>query len=760
MSDKLSVEDIIEEYSSKKSSDDNEKKYTEETTKKFGVIKEEESEGQDVSFSPDDELSRDEALEAGLDKVSELMEIKREQGTLYKGSDVPPVNRATINDIDMALTGKIIPETAQIDLETEQVLDDDASYEEKSEHLEKKRRDKVEGFRLKTDSYEEKENSDDDIAALDDAGEEDNSDIRVEYDGFEDTPRIKAHISALCDSLGLRTAITAVCGAVSLFITCSNDLDMALVSVFDKGLSPSAFLFTNTLMGLIAIFVCYNVITGGIKSLFSGKPDCDSVAALGALFTTVLGVVTLFKADIVRETYYHVYICSGIMGLLFNSVGKLMIAKRTQENFRFVSSDNEKYAVSLVRNKDTASKLAPRTASGDPKLIAARKTDFVKGFMKNSYCPDIADKNAKRLAPVILLVGLVMGVLTFLFDKNTSDTQNKLLLAASVFTGTICITSPLSLMLAVNLPLYRMSLKATKESAVVLGFDAAREISSGDSIVTDAARLFPRGTVDLINLKVTSRTMIEECILMAASLSFAAGSVLQPTFYRMLKGKTEMLYPVESYIIEDGQGISGWIENKRVLLGTRELMEHHSIEGLPTIAKESEYAKDNTVLYLSISGIVSTLFVVKITADEDIKRVLADLEYDDVRVSVRAVDGFISASLICELFDLEDETINMVPFRFHKAYEARTGYKEKTEAGCLTSGHFTSVARLVTMSRNFMSVAANGMIFQYAALVLGAALTAGMFIFGNLSELSASVVCTYQAIMLIVTLVYQHLRRI
>ena len=121
---------------------------------------------------------------------------------------------------------------------------------------------------------------------------------------------------------------------------------------------------------------------------------------------------------------------------------------------------------------------------------------------------------------------------------------------------------------------------------------------------------------------------------------------------------------------------------------------------------------------------------------------------------------FISASLICELFDLEDETINMVPFRFHKAYEARTGYKEKTEAGCLTSGHFTSVARLVTMSRNFMSVAANGMIFQYAALVLGAALTAGMFIFGNLSELSASVVCTYQAIMLIVTIVYQHLRRI
>lgn len=69
-----------------------------------------------------------------------------------------------------------------------------------------------------------------------------------------------------------------------------------------------------------------------------------------------------------------------------------------------------------------------------------------------------------------------------------------------------------------------------------------------------------------------------------------------------------MLYPVESYIYEDGLGLSGWIENKRVLLGTRELMENHSIEGIPTLAKEKEYSKGNIVMYLSISGVVSTLF--------------------------------------------------------------------------------------------------------------------------------------------------------
>lgn len=66
----------------------------------------------------------------------------------------------------------------------------------------------------------------------------------------------------------------------------------------------------------------------------------------------------------------------------------------------------------------------------------------------------------------------------------------------------------------------------------------------------------------------------------------------------MLRGKTELLYPVESYIYEDGLGLSGWIENKRVLLGTRELMENHSIDGLPSEAKEKEYTNGNVAVYL------------------------------------------------------------------------------------------------------------------------------------------------------------------
>ncbi|MBR1752506.1 MAG: hypothetical protein IJ740_16835 [Ruminococcus sp.] len=708
------------------------------------------------------EHSTEEELEEGLDIVEAEMEIRREEGTLTDNGNVPPVNRATINDIEMHLTGKIIPDTAPIDLDEQSDADSDDEQKmlekiEKIESVEESRREKVEGFSLENDEEEEQEPP---ASFEEDDDDDDENEVDIEYLSFEDTSRIRQYITALKDNLNLRMIITTVCCAVSLFITMANDFGWSLVQIFDKKLSPSAFLFTNTLMGLIAIFVGYTVVTSGIRNLINKKPDCDSIAAVGLLVPTLLGIGTLFAPDIARENYFNVYICTGITGVVFNTLGKIIIAKRTEENFRFVSGDFEKYAVDLISSGGTAQKLAPGLDDPMPKVIAARQTDFVEGFMKNSYSTDIADKTARSISPLILAFSVLVGIAVFFLDKNASGGANKALMALSAFSGAICICSSLSFMLAVNLPLLRASQKATKNSAVILGYSSAEKLADTQCIVTDATRLFPRGSVDLVNLKITSRTSIEECILMAASISFAAGSVLQPTFFRMLKGKTEMLYPVESYMIEDEQGISGWIENKRVLLGTRELMENHSIEGMPTLAKEMEYAGDNIVLYLSISGIVSTLFVVKAAVNEEIRRSLEQLEYENIKISVKAVDGFINTEFISSLFGIDRSMIRMIPFRYHKDYEERTGYREKAEAGCLSSGQFTASALIAIMSRNLKSAAHNGMIFQYATLIVGALLTVGMLLFGSISELSATIVFIYQIVMMLASVAYQHFKSI
>lgn len=273
-------------------------------------------------------------------------------------------------------------------------------------------------------------------------------------------------------------------------------------------------------------------------------------------------------------------------------------------------------------------------------------------------------------------------------------------------------------------------------------------------------QLFPEGMVELVNLKPMSATIIEECILLAGSLACQAGSVLEPTFNKILKGKKGMLYPVESYIYEDGLGLSGWIENKRVLLGTRELMENHSIEGIPSVAKEKEYAKGNLVLYLSISGVVSSLFVIRVKGSANVSKWLKELEKQNVTVILRSVDSFISLKFLGEIFGVSSDLFKLMPFRDYKEYEKQTSYTPKKSASMLCSGRFQSLAMLITGAKRIQLLSLVGITIQMASAILGAIIALVMALLGSFSQLTSSVVLMYSLVWLCVTFIAQQMRKV
>ncbi len=679
--------------------------------------------------------------------IESLMKLKKERGTVRRNEDVSPVNRPNVKDIDMGLTGKIIPKTEEFDKAAD--IPENATYEEKAAILSQRRKKKIDSFRLKTDEGEASSDS-----------RSNGSSAQREFESFDEASEVLSDILQVKNNLVMRMCVLMFTGVFSLLITLANDFSLPLVKVFDKTMSPSAYLFTNTLMGLISIAVSYTVLSGGLKNLFKRRADCDSIAAIGILISVLSGIITLFEPSVVRENFYHVYTSAAILGLLFNTLGKLMIVKRTERNFRFAAGDYERYALVSVDNEDVAGKLTKGALNDFPELAAMRKTEFVKDFMKNSYSSDISDSFAKKAAPFILLAGLVVGLLSLIFEKGASGSTEKFFNLLAVMSGTVSMCSSLALMLVVNVPMGRAQKKFLQYSGVMLGYSSVEEFADTNSVLVDAEQLFPNGMVDFVNLKLLSSARIEDCILMAASLACQAGSVLKPTFYKMLRGKTEMLYPVESYIYEDGLGLSGWIENKRVLLGTRELMENHSIEGIPTKAKEKEYAKGNIVLYLSVSGVVTTLFVVRANASLSVTRWLQELEEEGIIAVVRTVDGFISVNFLSELFGVMPTSIKLLSFRFHKDFEKETEYVPKVSSSMLCSGHFPSFAMLITGAKRLKFISNLGIAVQMGAAVLGGVLSLIMTLLGAFSQITPSLVIGYNMAFVLLTLIIQHFKRI
>ena len=117
-------------------------------------------------------------------------------------------------------------------------------------------------------------------------------------------------------------------------------------------------------------------------------------------------------------------------------------------------------------------------------------------------------------------------------------------------------------------------------------------------------------------MKLFSNVNTDETLRAAASLAAYAGSVIGSVFSDVFENGDTRLYPVENYVYEDSLGLCGWIHSQRVLLGSRELMRAHNIEGLPSRAREAEMVGPNQeAVYLSVSGNLSAIFLVELRAD-------------------------------------------------------------------------------------------------------------------------------------------------
>lgn len=773
MADKFSIDDLLSEFSKKKNNTDTEENaaayeesYADDTADKIiedvePVISDVPDLGQSDEFdeaslqksyensqSVLDSMFDENANEAAR-RISELSQESGRDKKLGAASD-QPVKRTSVKDIRLGLTGKILPRTEEFDKD---IIPDDADYIKKSQALHEHRRKKVESFVL--------DPVDDDEPGTDEryGGRRKTVNGQKEFENFEEAPDILNDILHVKNNLFLRLCVLLFTGLSSLLITVANDLDLPVIRIFDRTVSPSSFLFVNTIMGLLALGVSYTVMTAGVRNMFARKPDNDSIAAVGIFVSVIAGIATLFNPDSIGDCFYHVYISAAIAGLIFNTLGKMMIVQRTEKNFRYIAGDFDRYAVGGV-DRDIATNFGKGAVPLNVNMTGMRKTEFVEDFMKNSYSSDISDDFAKRSAPIILIAGVITGLLSFVFEKRADTGVEKIYTALAAMSGTVTMCSSLSLMLAVNVPISKAANKFLQFSSVILGYSAVDDYSDTNSIIVDATQLFPKESVDLVNLKLLSTDSLEECILMSASLAYQSDSVLKNSFYKILKGKLDMLYPVESYIYEDGQGLSGWIDNKRVLLGTRRHMENHSIDGLPPISKESEYGRGNVILYLSISGVVSTMFVVRVTPSISVSKWMQALEREGIVTVVRSVDGFISERFLERLFDLEQGSLKVLPFRYHKEYENETGYTERMSSSMMCSGHFPAFAMLITGVKRIKSAAQLGIAIQVGSVALGAAICMISMVMGSFSQITPSLVVAYHVVFSVITMLMLETKKI
>lgn len=606
--------------------------------------------------------------------------------------------------------------------------------------------------------------------------EEEQQEEKEEFDDYDSTGQIWADLCASHKGLKIRFGMLSVITLFSVLISAFNDFQLFDALKIGNEFNfvrlngdVNSMMFITLVLGVLGFVVCSTAISNGLIKLFKGKADCDSVCAVTSALALIGGVVSLVDVQSVTVRHSYIYISTALVGLMFNTIGKMYMISRAKRNFKFVSGDSQKYYAELIDGEERVSALTRAVSDRLPIIAAMRKTEFLTDFLRSSYCDDAADKISLKLVIAGAAAAVTAGVLAYInpfgSEFPTSGAENPICWAITAAVAAFSVVAPFSLLLIVNRPLARASKKLNECNAVLLGYEAAVEFADVNTVMVDAKSLFPAGSVQVVKLKrwqkknSVVKTSVDEVILLAASLAIHTDGILSYPFYDMTLGNKELLQKVDNCIYEDNCGVTGWIGTKRVMLGGRALMQMHNID-LPNKKNEQKYCPEGyEPVYLAVSGEVVAMFVIGMTPNSEIRSTLKALQAKGITVLVHTTDSLVTVENIADLYELDASLIKILPHEAHEEFGECTKYTSRGSGSLSCSGTFTSFARGVMAAKKLVRDFAISHALMLGTCALGLLLVLVMVLLRQMNLLTPSVITLYNTVSVLAMMAVQSFRK-
>lgn len=414
------------------------------------------------------------------------------------------------------------------------------------------------------------------------------------------------------------------------------------------------------------------------------------------------------------------------------------MVRRIHSNFRFVASREQKYAVRIFDDYNTSLKLAGSSVVSQPAIAYQQKTGFLKRFLQISYEPDPAETASQALAPVGLVSSLLLCVVALIITKDAA-------LAITALAASCCVCVAVTNMLAVNLPVSRLSHRLRRSGAMVSGYEGIKRMSAANAVLVDSADLFPRGTVVLNGVKPFAEEGLEDAVLAAGTLMQALGGPLCGVFEQVFSEHEGELPEVEKAHYEAGGGVVGVVDGREILIGSRTLLKAHNIEA-PEQSLESKYTTGNRqILYVAADGVLCAMFILTYNADRKKKAEIQELEMNGVSLLVRSTDANLTPQFLARLFGIDASAINVIGASTDGACDRLvTGTTGRADAYAATKGRVESMMSIVSAcideKKNISFIVA----MQNAAVVIGFVLVAFLTFIAGVSQISTFTLCIYE----------------
>lgn len=584
------------------------------------------------------------------------------------------------------------------------------------------------------------------------AVQEDLSESIDDYTGPEDARSISHELKSDMHELTMRMMITGACTVLLALVNLIFGGQLSAGG--DVGSMPIVYVVLTVVFLGVSIGICYRTVINGLKALLSLNANSDSAVAVAAAAAALQAVASIFfRSDLVGNRL-HLYAAVVSAFLFLNSAGKLTMTRRIHSNFRFVSSKEQKYAVHLYEDYNTALKMTKDCVVEKPVVAYQSKTGFLKRFLELSYGADPAETASQTMAPIGLIASLVVCIVCLLISRSVPT-------ALSALAASCCACVAVGNMLAVNLPVSRLCKTARRAGAMVVGYEAVERFGNVNSVIVDAEEIFPRGTVVLNGIKTFGdKSRAEQAIMAASALMKEVGGPLSGVFDQVISENEDSLPEVENISYEPDGGILGRVDGREVAIGGRNLMINRHVE-IPAREEESQYASGNkAVVYIAVESAAAAMLVLSYSADRRRRNELQRMEESGISVLVRSTDPNVNAKMIARLFGIDSGSVAVLEGNL--ADEAQKQLSEnvaRADAVAATKGRMESLLSILSACVEEKRTVSLLVAIQNAAMVLGFVLVAFLACFGGMRQLSALILFLFEMFWLAVMLILPKLRK-
>ena len=610
---------------------------------------------------------------------------------------------------------------------TQMVLDgfegDEVAEEGEDEALYRIRQEKIQDFSQKREEHERAEAKQAEEQLESKADETPETPVekpveqpqREEFVSYHQQAALRQKLQTASRKAGSSLIVAAVSELILFF--------MAVLSFATPAVSmmPATYLIFHLALLTVMIVTCGKRLKIGFSNLFRRFATIESGVALVTVVTVIHTVLQLINPAGISDGSMPLFTAVTGFSLLLLQLSQKLEATRVSRMFDLVAAQGEKLTAKRIEDSALAEEIGrPAVAIGEPRVTYFRKTEFSSDYLMNTEDSDCGHSLMRWYLPLVLILSFVAALVYLLLNGVTSW-----LFAVTVFCAMLCISTPavLALYLFSSIAVATNSMRSQKTA--LIGYDAVREYGSSHAVAIDAIDLFPETSVLLHGIKTFAGTRIDDAILDAASVSVRAGGPLSHVFRRMILNKVDMLHEVDTLVYEQDMGLSGWVSGRRVLIGNRKLLDNHGID-IPSKDYEERYAKNGRQLvYLSIAGELSAMFVVSYIATPHIKKVLTDLTNRRVTLLVRTCDPNITEALVASTFELNGFYVELFGAPAGRSFETLVeGVSKQESAGIVSNGDMTGMMDALARCRRLRSGVCFFTVIQSILGIFGLALTA------------------------------------